>query len=290
MNLNYTQNLHGILSGSTLLDEASSESCRMTLHKNTLYCAYLSGGEIRMSSRQPSSTHWNVGTPSTHLVSTLIPGLVSFKDQLVMVYKNTSGNATVCKYDETMQTFTQTSVIRDGLSQTPTFAVLNGVLHMFYKRPGFSSIFHSSTTNLVTWTGWKTIQKDKDNNAYTYLSPVATLYQNLIHLIYEDREDKKVYLLKSDGENWTSSILLINRRYGHSPGLTVHNGLLKLIFIGKDNRLDQYTYDGNAVSPAIPSSGLQSGSGSPGLAVQDGALVAVFPGYVPPTPSSTSQS
>jgi hypothetical protein len=290
MNLNYTQNLHGILSGSTLLDEASSQGCRMTLHKGILYCAYLSGDEVRISSRQPSSTHWNLGTPNTSLVSTVIPGLVSFKDQLVIVYKNTSGNTAVCKYNETTQTFTQTSALTDGLSQTPTFAVLNGVLYMFYKHPGFSSIFYRATTNLVTWTVWKTIQKDKDINVSTYLSPVATLYQNLIHLIYEDREDKKVYLLKSDGENWTSSILLINRRYGHSPGLTVHNGLLKLIFIGKDNRLDQYTYDGNAVSPAIPSSGLQSGSGSPGLAVQDGALVAVFPDYVPPTPSSTSQS
>ena len=288
MNLNYTQNLHGILSGSTLLDEASSEGCRMVLHKNILYCVYLSGGEVRISSRQPSSAQWKLGTPGTSLVSTVIPGLVSFKDQLVMVYKNTSGSPVVCKYNEATQTFTQTSVLPDGLLHTPTFAVLNGVLHMFYKHPGFASIFYRTTTNLVTWTTWKTLQKDKDENVSTLLSPVAILYQNLIHLIYEDRDDKKVYLLKSDGEKWTSSILLINKRYGHSPGLAVHNGLLKLIFIAKNNRLDQYTYDGNAVSPVIPSNGLQCGSGSPALAVQDGALVAVFPDYVPPATPSAS--
>jgi hypothetical protein len=288
MNLNYTQNLHGIFSGSTLLDEASSESCRMVLHKGILYCAYLSGGEIRLSSRQSSSAQWSLGTPSTGLVSTTLPGLASFKGQLVIVYKNTSGNIAVCKYDETAQTFTQTAELTDGLSQTPTFSVLNGVLFMFYKHSGFSSVFYRTTINLVTWTTWKTLQKDKDNNISTYLSPVATLYQSLIHLIYEDRDDKKVYLLKSDGENWTSSILLINRRYGHSPGLTVHNGLLKLIFIGKNNRLDQYTYDGNAVSPVIPSNGILCGPGSPGMAVQNGALVAVFPGYVPPPTASAS--
>ncbi|MDD1966065.1 hypothetical protein NPS29_12115 [Pseudomonas putida] len=288
MNLNYTQNLHGILSGSTLLDEASSESCRMVLHKGTLYCAYLSGGEIRLSSRQSSSAQWSLGTPSTGLVSTSLPGLASFKGQLVIVYKNTYGNIAVCKYNETAQTFIQTAVLTDGLSQTPTFSVLNGVLFMFYKHPGFSSVFYRTTANLVTWTTWKVLQKDKDINISTFLSPVATLYQNLIHLIYEDRDDKKVYLLKSDGENWTSSILLINKRYGHSPGLAVHNGLLKLIFIGKNNRLDQYTYDGNAFSPAIPSNGLLCGSGSPALAVQDGALVTVFPGYVPPPTASAS--
>lgn len=288
MNLNYTQNLHGIQSGSRLLGEASSGGCRMVLHKGTLYCAYVIGGMVRISSRRAFSALWSVGTPNTSFVGTAIPGLVSFDDRLVIVYTNASGNAVVCQYNETTQTFTQMSVLTGGLTQTPTFAVLHGVLHMFYKRPGYASIFHTTTTDLVSWTGWTTVLKDNVNNAYSHLSPVATLYQNLIHLIYKDRDDQKVYLQKADGENWTSSILLIEKPYDHSPGLTVHNGLLKLIFIGNDRRLDQYTYDGNAISPVIPSSGLQSGPGSPGLAVQDGALVAVFPDYIPPAIASAS--
>ncbi|MFK0095134.1 hypothetical protein [Pseudomonas sp. NPDC090592] len=277
MHLNYSQNLHGILSRSTLLDETSSQDCRMVRHNDVLYCVYFNGDEIRMLSRRPSSA-WTSVTAITGKTSANVPGLVSFKDDLVMVYGDATNMTVVCRYNEASRTFITMAHIQAQLSQTPAFAALNGILHMFYKVQNSSNIMYATTSDLINWSQMPVVKNNGNQSLLTYMSPVAATYQNLIHLIYQDKADKRYYMLKCDGENWTSSISLIDKRYPHSPGLCVHNGLLKLLFSGDGSKLDQYCYDGNAVSPLVSSIKLDCGEGSPALAVQQGALVAVYAG------------
>jgi len=277
MNLNFTQNLHGILSGSTLLDESSDQGCRTVEHKSALYCTYLSdsGNQIKVIAK-PTASNWDFSAPATCRTSAGIPGLVSFKDTLYMFYRNDRNTTTVCRYVEPLKTFVSVSETDDSLSETPAFAVLNGVLHMFYKVQNSVNIFHKTTADLETWNRLPLIKTDGVRTALSHLSPVAVTYQNLIHLIYGDRNAARCYLLKSDGLNWTSRILITDTPYAHSPGLTVHNGLLKLAFAGQDGALKQYAYDGHSVSPAVSSTLLACSPASPSLAVQNGALVAVF--------------
>ncbi|WP_341958548.1 hypothetical protein [Pseudomonas sp. RC10] len=276
MNLYYTQHPHGILCSSQLIGEASDQGCRMAEHKGALYAAYLGEGDvIKLITRQAASEReW--ATLETGRNSSGVPGLFSFKSTLYMVYKNAQNMTVLCRYAEPSKSFVTVAQMNDWLSQTPAFAVLNGTLHMFYKTHDSANLYHKTTANLSSWRRRPVIKTDGKIAALTHLSPVAATYQNLIHLIYSDRESGHCFLLKSDGTNWTSRIPLINQSYPHSPGLTVHDGLLTLAFAGQDNALHQYTYDGHCVSAPVASTLLTCAPVSPTLAAQDGQLTAVF--------------
>lgn len=281
MKISSTENIHGILQSSTTLasDAITGRSCRTALHNGILYCVYLNNQRKIMYIMKPQYANW--GTPimlEPATVSENTPSLVSFNGLLWLTYTNTSGSTVFRVWDESKATFLYVREKQIEVSQSASFAQVNDKLHMFYKLSASSNIFSASTSDMETWTRPVTIKKDGIKSISTNLSPVAITYQGLIHLIYKDSEGG-FFLLKGDGERWTSRIALISADYYHSPGIAVHNGLLKLIFTNFSSippfDLSQYSYDGSSLSPVVAST-LLSACESPALSTQDGTLIATF--------------
>ncbi|WP_460044249.1 hypothetical protein [Pseudomonas sp. S2_H01] len=279
MNLQVTTNSQGILSGSTSIAPNIAAGCRATVHNGTLYCVYRADtfGRVHLI-KKPQGEAWQSPEPQSRMSAIELPSLASFNGTLYLFYKAANDVTYVCTYDEGLGKFKQTDQLDVVVTETPAFAELNGVLHMFYKGPSGRNIYHQRTTDVRDWTAQPIIKTDGVNTAVTELSPVAITYQNLIHLIYQDDVSGESHLQKNDGGAWSGPARLIARQYAHSPGIAVHNGLLKLIYTDASHVLHQYAYDGNAVSPLVPSTSLKCDTASPALAVQDGFLTALYSG------------
>lgn len=276
MELQVTTNSHGVLSGSTSIAPNILAGCRATLHNGTLFCVYRADtfGLVHII-RKPQGESWQSAEPQARMNAVELPTLVSFNHTLYLFYKTANELTYVCTYDERLGRFKQTDHINVVIAETPSFAVLNGVLNMFYKTPASRNIYHRRTTDVRSWAEQPVLKKDGVNTAITELSPVAITYQNLIHLIYQDDLSGESLLQKTDGGVWSGPARLVTRHYEHSPGIAVHNGLLKLIYTDDSHVLHQYTYDGNSISPVVPSTSLRCDTASPALAVQDGFLTAL---------------
>ncbi|KPW73799.1 MULTISPECIES: hypothetical protein [Pseudomonas syringae group] len=304
MKLNSTENLHGIMQGFTTLTSDAADDCRTALHKGNLFCVYL--GEDRQIKYIIKSPHANWGNPtalgyahpsnsgyvledpseaqeivhvSMHpLDNHTTPSLVSFQEQLWLIFTDPYGSTEFRIWDESKASFKYKHQRALTIEHSATYAQLNNRLYMFYKLHGSKNIYCSHTPDMENWTAPEVVKKDGINTIKSNLSPVATTYQGLIHLIYKDIEGG-FFLIKSDGECWTSSIALVPADYHHSPGIAVHNGLLKLAFCNlakaKHPALYQYSFDGNALSAVVASTMLTAG-GSPALSTQNGKLVAVY--------------
>ncbi|WP_062387335.1 hypothetical protein [Pseudomonas abietaniphila] len=279
MNLHVTANRHGILSGSTSIAPHALPGCRATLHNGTLFCVYRADtfGRVQIIKQAPGET-WQSPEPQSRMSAIELPTLVSFNDTLYLFYKAANEVTYVCSYDERLGKFKQIDQLNVVITETPSFAVLNGVLHMFYKRPTGKNIYYRRTTNVQEWAEQPVIKRDGVNTAVTELSPVAITYQNLIHLIYQDDVSGESLLQKTDGGAWSGPLRLVTKPYEHSPGIAVHNGLLTLIYTDASQVLHQYSYDGHSISPLVPSASLKCDTASPALAVQDGFLTALYTG------------
>lgn len=304
MKLNSTENIHGIMQGFSTVTTEAQDGCRTALHNGTLFCVYL--GTNRKITYLSKAQNGNWGTPTvlaystpsnsnyvieeqsanndhspTFVYSTAhdnIPSLVSFNNQLWMIYTDEFGSTEFRAWDESHASFVYVRQRALNICESATFAPLNNMLYMFYRLHDSSNIYSTHTADMEHWSEPALVKKDGINAVNTYLSPAAITYQGLIHLIYKDREGG-FFLLKGDGACWTSPIALIGADYSHSPGIAVHNGLLKLVFcnLAKSNspNLYQYSYDGNALSPVVASTMLSAG-GSPALSTQNGKLVATY--------------
>lgn len=304
MKLNTTENIHGIMQGFSTLTTEAEDGCRTALHNGTLFCVYLGKGRKIMYMIKPPEGSW--GSPASlvraassntnyviegqpadtehshYTINTTdydnIPSLVSFNDKLWLIYTDELGSTEFHSWDESHASFKYVRQRALDIVESASYAQLNNILYMFYKLHDSSNIYSTYTTDMEHWSKPALVKKDGVKSVSTYLSPVAITYQGLIHLIYKDR-DGGFFLLKGDGEYWTSPIAFIGADYGHSPGIAVHNGLLKLVFCNLSKAsslaLYQYSYDGNALSPVVASTMLSAG-GSPALSTQDGKLIAIY--------------
>lgn len=125
---------------------------------------------------------------------------------------------------------------------------------MFYTVPGTTTVLWKTTRDMLTWSEAKTLKMDSTLELSCTLDPVAISYQGLIHIVANNELGKGSLLLRFDGDAaWTRAKSFIGQDYSSSPGMAIHNGLLKLVFSGwKGNlgsrALDLFCYDGNVVS------------------------------------------
>lgn len=300
MRLNSSESLHGIFQDFSTLGEHAIDGCRIALHKDSLFCVYAGANREIMYAIKPPSAPWGAPLSAKHdsahdgytavepvenpapvvfsLSSNNIPSLVSFQDALWLIYTDDDKSTVFRRWDEHRIEFTLVRKRPWPVQQSASFAQLKDKLYMFYKVESSNNIFYISTTDMVNWSTPALIKKDGINTVTTYVSPAAITYQGLIHLVYKDTKGG-FYLVKSDGEHWTGAIALTPADYTHSPGIAVHNGLLKLVFCNLLNAassaLYQYSYDGNALSPAMAST-LLSATGTPALGTQDGKLIVTY--------------
>ncbi|RAU44657.1 MULTISPECIES: hypothetical protein [unclassified Pseudomonas] len=276
MHLYYTHNLNGILSDEIELYSASDRGCRTAVHHGLMYCTYLDEelGNVKVISKR-GALGWDF-VDGVDAVSSIVPALVSHNDGLYLIYANNKQHMKVCRYNEVSKRFVAVPRLFGDLSETPTFAALNGVMHMFCTVPDSENIFRKSSSDMMEWTRSSIVPTGSDGPAMTHLSPVAITYQNMIHLFYRDRRDRRFWMMKYDGFKWSRRVLLIDQAYEHSPGITIHNGLLKLIFAGNTGALELYGYDGNAISPPALSHSLTCSTASPSAASHNGELNVVF--------------
>lgn len=300
MRVNSSESLHGIFQGFSTLGEHAIDGCRIAQHKGSLFCVYVGTNREIMYAIKPSSAPWQTPLLAKHdsahdgymaiepvenpvpaafsLASNNVPSLVSFKDALWMIYTDDAGSTVFRRWDEHRSEFILIRERALTVQQSASFAQLNDTLYMFYKVASSNNIICASTTDMEHWSRPRLIKKDGINTVTSNVSPAAITYQGLIHLVYKDTKGG-FYLVKSDGEHWTGAIALIPADYTHSPGIAVHNGLLKLVFCNLPNAassaLYQYSYDGNALSPVMPST-LLSATGTPALSTQDGKLIVTY--------------
>lgn len=303
MKLNSTENMHGIMQGFSTLTADANDGCRTAVHNGVLYCVYLSGRrEIMYMIKRPNMNWENpvvlehASARNAYSIDPLpadaqssfvaeyitrkgnLPSLVSFNNLLWLIYTDDIGTTVFRAWSENHATFLPEHQQELDIEHSASFAQLNNTLYMFYKYHGNSDIYYSHTSDMEHWSTPFIIKTDHSDTIASNLSPVAITYQGLIHLFYKDQHGG-FFLLKSDGEHWTSPIAFISGDYLHSPGITVHNGLLKLAFCSLSHApstaLYQYTYDGNALGPVVASMQLRAG-GSPALNTQDGKLIATY--------------
>ena len=119
----------------------------------------------------------------------------------------------------------------------------------------------------------------------TSISPKTIVYQGIIYLIYRDLDNSGWYFINFDGQRWSFPTCFTKTNYTYSPGLAIHNGLLKVAFVGSTGNIDsisdrviyQYCYDGNKWSSPVPSSDILAEKGI-NMASYKGKLFAVYPG------------
>lgn len=285
-----TSSRYGILNNSTSLPADLKSGCRLVNYKGALFCAYISEGDgyqVKVIVK-PSGSGWEnpieVGAESLSGV----PSIFVFNDKLYVLCsgeihpRELTVAARLAAYDDLSGTFTVTD-FSTSVDGTPSLVTLNGKLHMFYKELGSRQVLWKSTRDMVTWSDAQVVTSDGATALMCACDPAAISYQGLIHLMARDESSQGTRLLKFDGESaWTRASTLIDSNYGYAPGMTVHNGLLKMAFTAWKKDLNnraifQYSYDGNALSTVDISLNLGA-KFDVSMAVQDGILYVLYHG------------
>ncbi|HCN44859.1 MAG TPA: hypothetical protein DIT18_03705 [Pseudomonas sp.] len=275
---------HGILDNTYSTSAVTDGSCRVASHKGTLYCVYIDGpgssGPVKFISRTAISD-WGEPKAIGELHSNFAPGIFVFSERLHVLVPGVYGRAALMTLNPASGQFELSYWLDMDISESPSAAVLDGRLHLFFKLRDSSNLQYRSTLDLDIWTKAVYVKSDRTNTARTHVSPLAITYQGLIHLIYKDVSGG-FFLIKFDGdEHWTRSRRLFEESFHHSPAGVVHNGLLKLLFSDKQGTpyydIHQYAYDGNVLGPATVSTNVGAAK-SMGAAVLDGVLHVLYRG------------
>lgn len=287
MHLYSTSSVHGILDHTEQMPGQTQGSCRVAEFAGRLYCVYLDGvadavaGNLKVISRS-STSGWTEPQPVLDdLRCRFTPHLFVFNGKMHLLACSDIGVVLLSTWDGTPGRFGEAVVQRHlQYDLTPTTAVLKGKLHLFYTWANHGYIGHCSTTDLAAWRRESYSVTDASVPVRTNLSPVAITYQGLIHLVYKSKKGGFHLVNFDDNAHCTRPRVLVAEDYGHSPGIAVHNGLLKLLFSTRTDMpfdLYAYGYDGNALSAPTRSSALTA-TESPSAAVLDGALVVCYRG------------
>lgn len=205
------------------------------VYAGVLFCVFRAAdldGAVQFITRPLSTQTWS--TPATVPLDKQdgqLPDIFVFKDK---VYAFQSGNgdlyqdSSLAVYDRESGTF-QGTPFKHHFDGTPSIVEFKGYLHVFLRVPGKNWIMHRRAKDLADWRTVSKIESPADN-VTTIDDPVAIAYQGLIHVFYKD-EAGRTMLVKYDGENaWTVPRVFITQAYAFMPAVTIHNGLLKLVF------------------------------------------------------------
>ena len=284
MNIYTTQSRHGILNHSRKTPGETEGYCRATEYKRQLFCVFINGptaiGPPMVMSRS-AGTDWD---PPVKLLEDFhgynTPTLFTFAEGLYALVPGVLGNALLLSYNDRARGFTDSRLLGFSIDGTPSTAVLNNELYVFYRTKGSRNVFYTSSADLQVWSRSRTLKIDGSRSVLTDLCTSVVTYQGLVQVIYKS-DDKTFDLLQFDGEgNWTRARQLVTQPYAFDPAVVVHNGLLKLIFserAGSDYSLWQYSFDGHSISGPVQSTEL-SASRSIAAAVLDGELVLMYRG------------
>lgn len=288
----YTTSRHGILDNSYQTPAEFKSTCRVVNYKGTLFLFYIgSEGDEHDDvcfTIKPSAAGWrNSGDVGAESYSGPPVGFV-FKDKLYVLcsgkhpVRELRVSPRIAEYDDLSGRFF-VSEFAIPFAGVPSLVELNGRLYMFYKESDGSSVWWRSTTDIATWSQPQTVKVDGVTTLTMERDLVAINYQGLIHLVASLDGTEGTVLIKFDGDStWSRARVLIDTPATSTPGLVVHNGLLRIVFSGlikdkNDRALHQYCYDGNSLS--APEVSLNLGAKfDVSMAVQDGLLYVMYHG------------
>lgn len=280
MNLYYTQTTSCFLDNALKTPAESEEGCRVTEFEGWLYCVYIDGSSLP---GRPKYMRWTPAAGWSEPQSVFeelrthhVPHLFTFNGALHVLAISELGSTVLATYDTVLRQF----VIQDApglpsrVVMTPGTVVYSGRLYLFYRWES-GNVFYVTTPDLKRWTRSTTVMDDMVPIRAS-VSPVVVEYQGLIHLVYKASDG--YYLIKISGEHSTRPQLLVAQDDGPSAGAVVHNGLLKVLVVCKNNGIGElhlFGYDGNAIGLPVRSSTVDADA-SPGVAVLNDTLVVVY--------------
>lgn len=288
MNLYYTSNAPGIFNHSFNTGAAiQSGGCRALVYGGVMFCVFRGGaakGAIQFISRSIDGNQWSAPADiPLDKEEGQLPELFIFQGTLYVFQSGGTSiyqNSSLAVYDRGSKRFERVP-FGHHFDGTPSIVEFKGHLHVFFRVPEKNWIMQRRSTDLEQWRAAYKV-KGLGVNVTASDNPVAIAYQGLIHLFYKD-DAGQTMLVKYDGEDaWTQPRVFIEQAYGYMPSVTIHNGLLKLVYShhigsGDDFAVYQYAYDGNSLSPRTRSSGLRS-TEQVGLGVLGVNLVLVHRG------------
>ncbi|MGE8418457.1 hypothetical protein [Pseudomonas sp.] len=290
----YTYSRSGILSNQFSFSVNMEYPGKIINHKGVLFLFYVAEGNggtdggARLMTKVSVADAWSdpVGIEfGTFLHEAM--SVFTFKDKL---YVLCSGDAPsydlvtpprLAEYDELTGAFTVANFSTD-YRRGASFVENNGRLYMFYKAPGTTALLWRSTGDMATWSTPRSVKIDGVRDLHPAVEPAVISYHGLIHLIVKSGTQPGWELMRFDGESaWACTRTFIGKDHPSSPGVAIHNGLLKVAF--SDTRpngsrgLDLYAYDGNSLSS--PESSFELGAQfQVSMAVQDDYLYVVYRG------------
>lgn len=286
----YTSSRYGILNNSNPTSADIKSTCRVVNYRGSLFAVYITEGVGDHVSFivKPSGAQWesplDVGTESLSGA----PDVFVFKDKLYVLSsgyhhpRELTVSPRLAVYDDLGGRFS-VSDFSTQFAGVPSLVELNGHLYMFYKDLGSNIVLWKSTTDMTSWSEPQAVKVDGVYDLVTDLDPIAISYQGLIHLFSNSGSKEGTSLIKFDGGSaWTRARVFVEKSFSSTPGLAVHNGLLRIVFSGLitpqgDRALHQYCYDGNSLSARDVSLNLGA-KFAVSMAVQDGLLYVLYHG------------
>lgn len=290
MKLWYTDTNDIVGNSKVLTTEDVDGGGELVVFENKIFCFYksLSSKKILFRTKKANSSSssypWSDYDEITIFEndSFAIKPIV-FKDTLFIMGSKKNHELQLGKYNNGTFSSVKSNITDYKNYYNPSFSILNNILYLFMKGNNDDKIWYFKSNDGINWTGLNEVHPSCESKIETSISPVSITYQGSIFLIFSPKDNTNATSwIKFDGEQWSSPTQFISVGYKHLPAATVHNGLLKVFFVGATNKVTdkniyQYSYDGNCWSTPIRSTCLLAGD-FVSVAPLNGVLYAVYPG------------
>lgn len=294
MNLWYTETDDIWANSYSTNSKETSHVGHLIAYKDKLYCFYivdnaLNGSNIFYMTKDKNGS-WSESKPVGKLGDNNTTLSIDLYGDKILIASGTSNDIKLITYEKDSFSNIITHNIR--FSYNFSLSIFNNKINLFLRGADEDGIWHfeleeennkyKNLGKVKYWEGWSSFSKE----IHASVSPKTIVYQGLLYLIYAAPDKDGWYYVKLDKGSWSYPTRFTRINYSHSPGLAIHNGLLKVAFVGSiDKRTDrlsdrtiyQYCFDGNSWSLPAVSTHLLAGNGV-NMASYMGDLFAVYPG------------
>jgi hypothetical protein len=232
---------------------------------NDIYIFYESGNNIYYGLWQytpPSSGSgngtgtWTTGIQISGVSTGTGPGAVVFNNTIYVFYQglnsnnDNDGTLWYVTYNGTSWSSSATQVPAAAMSYSPSAAVFDNDLYVFYQGSGNDHKLYYTTYSNGAWSNSST----QNSSANMCNSPAATVYNGELYVFFQGvnngtTDNNELWYVTYDGSNWANNVQ-VSESYVSlvgSPSAVVYNGQLCVIYVnsGYSNSIWYTPYNGS---------------------------------------------